>query len=60
MSTVRQSRLDPPAQGVSGKRLAGSFTDQIPIGQLTAKPFKCSSGKARHTATRGKQGSETR
>lgn len=56
MSIVRQSRWDPPAQGVSGKRLAGSFTDQIPIGQITAKPFKCSSGKVRYTATRGKQG----
>ena len=37
---------------VSGKRITGSFTDVIPIGQLTSTPRKCSSGKVTYTATR--------
>ena len=38
---------------VSGKRITGSFTDAVPIGQLTSKPQTCSSGKVKYTATRG-------
>jgi hypothetical protein len=38
---------------VSGNRITGSFTDRIPIGQLTSHPFTCSSGKVTYTATRG-------
>jgi hypothetical protein len=38
---------------VSGNRITGSFTDRIPIGQLTSHPFTCSSGKVKYTATRG-------
>jgi len=38
---------------VSGKRITGSFTDAIPIGQLTSHPLTCSSGKVKYTATRG-------
>ena len=37
----------------SGKRITGSFTDAIPIGQLTSHPLTCSSGKVKYTATRG-------
>lgn len=37
---------------VSGKRITGSFTDTIPIGQLTSTPRKCSSGTVKYTATR--------
>ena len=37
---------------VSGNKITGSFTDKIPIGQLTSKPFNCSSGTVRYTAKR--------
>lgn len=37
---------------VSGSKITGSFTDKIPIGQLTSKPFSCSSGTVRYTAKR--------
>jgi hypothetical protein len=38
---------------VSGSKITGSFTDKVPIGQLTSKGFTCSSGKVKYTATRG-------
>ena len=38
---------------VSGGKITGSFTDKVPIGQLTSKGFTCSSGKVKYTATRG-------
>lgn len=38
---------------VSGKRITGSFTDAIPIGQLTSHPLTCFSGRVKYTATRG-------
>jgi hypothetical protein len=37
---------------VSAGKITGSFTDRIPIGQLTSKPFTCSSGTVRYTAKR--------
>jgi hypothetical protein len=37
---------------VSGHTITGSFTDRIPIGQLTSTPFTCSSGTVRYTARR--------
>ncbi len=35
----------------SGKTVTGSFTDSIPIGQLTGNGFTCSSGKVTFKAT---------
>jgi hypothetical protein len=37
---------------VGAKRVTGSFTDRIPLGQLTSAPHSCSSGKVTFTATR--------
>jgi hypothetical protein len=37
---------------VSANKITGSFTDRIPIGQLTSKPASCSSGTVRYTAKR--------
>jgi hypothetical protein len=37
----------------TGKRVSGSFTDSIPIGQLTGHGFRCSTGKVTFTASRG-------
>ena len=34
----------------SGRSVTGSFTDSIPIGQLTGHGFTCSSGKVTFTA----------
>jgi hypothetical protein len=41
---------------VSGARITGSFTDQIPLGQLTSTPKTCRSGKVSYTVTRAKRG----
>ena len=38
-----------------GTRITGSFTDEIPLGQLTSTPKHCSSGKVTFTATRTTQ-----
>ncbi len=38
---------------VGGKTVSGSFTDSIPIGQLTGHGFRCSSGKVTFTASLG-------
>ncbi len=35
----------------SGKRVSGSFTDSIPIGQDTGNGFKCSSGRVTFRAS---------
>ena len=53
------SAAQSPRQGESfkisgrftGKTVSGSFTDTIPIGQLTGHGFKCSSGKVTFTAS---------
>jgi hypothetical protein len=37
---------------VSAGKITGSFTDKIPIGQLTSHPFTCSSATVRYTAKR--------
>ena len=37
---------------LSGSKITGSFTDKIPIGQLTSNPFTCSSGTVKYTAKR--------
>jgi hypothetical protein len=39
---------------VSGKRITGSFTDVVPIGQETGHGTNCSSGKVTFTATLAK------
>jgi hypothetical protein len=36
----------------TGKTVSGSFTDSIPIGQLTGRGFRCSTGKVTFTASR--------
>ena len=37
---------------VSGRRISGSFTDKIPIGQDTSTPKWCTSGTVTYTASR--------
>ena len=39
-----------------GGRVSGSFTDSIPLGQLTSHGIRCSSGKVTYTATLAKSG----
>jgi hypothetical protein len=41
---------------VTGVRITGSFTDQIPLGQLTSHPDTCRSGKVTFSAVRASPG----
>jgi hypothetical protein len=52
-ASPRDQEVFKLAGRVSGSKITGSFTDKIPIGQLTSKGFTCSSGKVKYTASRG-------
>jgi hypothetical protein len=45
---------------VTGAKITGSFTDQIPLGQLTSHPDTCRSGKVTFTAVRASRASDAR
>ncbi len=44
---------------VTGSKITGSFTDQIPLGQLTSHPVTCRSGKVTFTAVRPTHAADT-